>query len=110
MSTEKKTRREVLASSVALGCGLATTAFLAACGKEKAKELSCNDTIGMPPADLATRENNAYVDHAPDPAKQCSGCQLYQAKAEGQCGGCTVVKGPINPKGYCKLFTAKQPA
>lgn len=99
-------RREAMRTGVA-GCVTLLGGTLALACKGKS-ELVCNDTMGMAPADLATRETNQYVDKSPDPAKICSGCQLYKdPAAEGQCAACTIVKGPINPKGYCKLFNAK---
>ena len=104
------TRRAALRQGVAFGLTVVGGAALAACGKEKAKTLDCTDTVGLSPAQTATRQTNEYVDRTPDPAKACSGCQLYKAPAaEGQCGGCTVVAGPIHPQGYCKLYTPRVP-
>ena len=66
---------------------------------------SCMDTSGLTDADIAMRGQVNYVDMTPDPEKTCANCQLYTAPEAGmQCGGCTVVKGPIHPKGYCDLW------
>lgn len=101
-------RRSFLGKSLAV---LASGAALAACGKKEApgpKALSCNDTTGLPPADLQMRTTLGYVDASVQPGKQCGGCQLYKAApADGQCGACTVVKGPIHPAGYCNSWMAK---
>lgn len=71
-------------------------------------EFSCDDVTGLSDADKATRTSLQYVDKTPDPAKPCDGCALYTQSAAGaQCGGCTVVKGPIHPKGYCSAWAPK---
>ncbi len=93
-------RRFFLASATLLA-----PAWLVACGK---KELTCVDTIGLTPDEQAARLNTlAYVDKSPDPAKTCLKCQQYKPAAEGQCGACTVLKGPVNPAGNCKSFAVK---
>ncbi len=66
---------------------------------------SCMDTSGLTEMEITQREAVNYVDMTPDPEKTCANCQLYTAPEAGmQCGGCTVVKGPIHPKGYCDLW------
>jgi hypothetical protein len=42
-----------------------------------------------------------------DATKRCSGCLHYLPAAPNKCGGCKVVKGPINPDGNCNLYAAK---
>jgi len=96
-------RREALRGTVFL-------MVLAACGKkEEKKELSCTDTSGLSPADVEMRNVTlAYVEKTPDPAKRCDNCQQFKAApAPGACGGCTILKGPINPAGYCKSWVQK---
>jgi hypothetical protein len=71
-------------------------------------DFSCTDVSGLSDADKATRESLKYVDKTPDPAKPCDACALYTQPTGGaQCGGCTVVKGPIHPKGYCTAWAPK---
>ena len=68
----------------------------------------CDDVSGLKPADVGMRKSNAYVDKSPHADKLCSGCQLYKPAAAGAaCGGCTVLKGPIAPGGYCNLWAKK---
>ena len=31
----------------------------------------------------------------------------YKAGGKNECGGCTLVKGPIHPQGYCNSWAAK---
>ena len=83
-------------------------AFVPALLACKKSELTCVDTMGLSPDEVAARVNTlAYVDKSPYPDKLCSGCLQYQPAMQGQCGSCKVVKGPINPAGYCKSFAPK---
>lgn len=96
-------RREALKRSLVV---LAVVpAAIEACKKDAA--LTCTNTSGLSAADAATRTNLRYVDQSTDASKKCSRCQLFQAAAPGQCGGCTLVKGPINPDGTCTAFVAR---
>lgn len=84
---------------------LATLGF--GCKKEQ-KALACTDTSGLKPDEVAARNSLAYVDQTPDPAKPCDACVQYVAAPSADaCGSCKVVKGPINPKGNCKVWAAK---
>lgn len=66
---------------------------------------SCTDVSGLEPDELNARNALGYVDRTPDPTKPCIKCQQYvPAPAADQCGGCKVLKGPIHPQGYCKVF------
>ena len=96
-------RRDALKRSLVVLA--AVPVALEACKKDEA--LTCTNTSGLPAADLATRTTMNYVDRSADPNKACSRCQLFQAAAPGQCGGCTLVKGPINPAGSCTAFVAR---
>ena len=72
------------------------------------KKTTCLDVSGLAPEDVTTRNNIAgYVDVAPDPTKKCELCAHFLPAGKEACGGCKVVKGPINPNGTCKLFVTK---
>ncbi len=107
MSKETLGRREVLKRALTVVGSVALLPAIGACGGGE-EGLSCTDTAGLSPADVATRTSNAYVDHSQFSDKNCLNCQFYQAGASNQCGTCTVVRGPINPEGYCNLWAAKQ--
>ncbi len=106
-------RRDALKHTAILTMVGVGSGFAVACSKKsESAALSCNDTSALAPADLEMRAvTMAYVEKTADPAKQCDNCQQYKAPpAPGQCGGCTILKGPINPAGFCKAWIAKQPA
>lgn len=100
MKNDKLSRREAMRGLAILAAGSA----LVACKKD----LTCTDTAGLAPEDVATRTTLEYADKTPVASKTCDGCQLYKPTAPDACGACTVVKGPINPKGYCKSWVQKQ--
>ena len=104
MRETRVTRRRVL--GVLAVAPLAATA-LAACSKKDAPD-SCQDTTGLSDADKGTRTTLQYTDRAPSSDKQCHVCSFYQPAPEPtKCGGCTLVKGPIHPNGYCTAFAPK---
>jgi hypothetical protein len=48
------------------------------------------------------------MDVSLEASKLCSSCQQFvPSAAANTCGTCKILKGPINPKGYCKSFVAK---
>lgn len=97
-------RREALRRLLVFSAAAAVPAWVG-CSK---KELACTSTAGLAPEDVTMREQTAaYVDHSPDAAKKCVGCVQYTPAGPDACGGCKVVKGPIHPDGYCKLWVAK---
>lgn len=106
MKDSKVDRRDFLKSALTLGAAAGAASLLAACGKGGGA-LVCTDAAGLSPADAATRTSLQYVDVSADPAKICSGCVLYTAGQPNACGGCQVVKGPINPAGYCASWAKK---
>ena len=86
--------------------------LLAACSTEQKKPASensnklsgdpCNDVSGLSDADLATRKQYSYTGQTPNQDKFCSNClHWHPATGSGPCGTCELVKGPINPNGYC---------
>ncbi len=101
---EKLSRRDVLQKSAAFGVIAALGA--AACGKDEPK-LSCGDTARLSSADVQLRETLGYTDNSSQPGKDCVRCQQFVDGLGGACGTCKVLRGPINPSGYCKSFAPK---
>jgi hypothetical protein len=101
---EKLSRRDILHRSAALG----VFALVGTPGcKEQPKALSCSDTMSLSPADAQVRTSLLYVDKSVEPGKSCSGCLQFLPGPPDACGNCKVLKGPINPSGYCKSFAPK---
>lgn len=101
---ERIPRREALRKLALFSTAAVAPALVLGC---KSKP-SCTDVSGLNTDEINARTNTAqYVDAAPDPAKKCNGCVQFVPGPENKCASCKVVKGPINPEGYCKLWVAK---
>ncbi len=67
-----------------------------------AEEVSCTDVSGLTESEASMRDALSYVDTSTEEGKTCANCALYTVAADGEnCGGCTLLKGPIHPEGYC---------
>lgn len=103
-STPAMTRRVALRRMVALPLVAALPVGLTACNSGP----KCDDTSGLSPEDLKVRKEVAvYEEKSSDAARYCKDCIHFTPAGDKACGGCKVVKGPINPEGTCKLFVAK---
>lgn len=103
--TKKFSRREALkragVSLVVIGTGGA----MIGCGSSETA-LTCTDTNGLTPAETGMRTSQEYVDTSANAEQNCANCNFWQPAAADACGGCQVIKGPIHPQGYCKLWAA----
>jgi len=63
---------------------------------ESAALCSMSEAAGLSADEIAARTSSGYVDKATDASKVCAGCTQYTAAGADQCGGCKVLKGPIN--------------
>lgn len=122
MDKKSVSRREFVQGGLALG-SVAGVLLLTGVGCDSSKPAAqgsgagsapqpvaagCNDVSALSDADKQTREQLKYVDASVIAAKNCDNCQLFVAAEAGKpCGGCKVVKGPINAKGYCTAWAAK---
>lgn len=108
MSDEKIGRRDAAKRMLmVLGAAAVAPSVLAACGGKEEGGLTCTDTTGLTPAQITTRQSQQYTDVSPHADKTCDNCNFYTAAPPNQCGGCTVIAGPIHPDGYCNLWAAK---
>lgn len=108
----KLNRRDFLTQAAIIGAAATGgAAFLVGCNRSGGGGgggLSCTDTAGLSATELQTRTMFNYVDATPNAAQPCTACALWvPAATEGGCGGCTLVKGPINPNGWCTSFAAR---
>ena len=109
----KLSRRAFLERAALLGAAaVAGPALLAACnsggggGEGGGGGLTCTDTTGLTDAEIQMRTSLNYVDASATDGQNCQNCSLYTAGAEGECGGCTLLKGPIHPEGWCSSWAA----
>jgi len=113
MNESKIGRRDATRRALTvLGAVFVAPAARAACGGEVGGgggdgQLSCTDTSGLEPAQVTTREQQAYVDHSPHADRNCANCRFYTAAGADECGSCQVVQGPIHPEGHCNLWAAQ---
>ncbi|HKQ62147.1 MAG TPA: hypothetical protein VJS92_12730 [Candidatus Polarisedimenticolaceae bacterium] len=69
--------------------------------------LECSDLRGLFPVEVQTRVTNEYAQHSTRPDQFCFNCANFIAPAvRGGCATCKTVKGPINPLGWCRSWTA----
>jgi hypothetical protein len=130
--SDKMTRKEFFQKLVLLGITAAGGgALLSSCGKKEEPKTTtqrstppparesqtaqkaqdpCSDVSGLTQAELTMRKDTLkYVTHSPDPNKVCDNCKFWQPGEVGApCGACTLIKGPIAPKGYCTSWFAKE--
>ncbi len=112
---EKIDRKKFFKHAAALSfTGLGAITFLAGCGKKNepgsAKQASgpCSDLSGLTESEKQTRDLYRYVANSPHEDKKCHLCNYFiPPKGEAKCGTCQVVKGPINPNGYCTSWVQK---
>jgi len=105
-------RREFFARAMAIGLAVGAASVLPACqggseGKKKPAAKPAADkctTDGLTEADLNLRKSLQYVEVSAKEGQNCKNCKLY---VEKECGGCTVIKGPIAEKGWCVSWAAK---
>lgn len=110
MTVQALDRRSFLVRAAQIGAvAAAAPVFIGLVGCSKKEEVkTCTDTSGLSPDQIAMRNQLQYVDVTPKPAEDCEGCMLYtEPKAGAFCGGCTLLAGPIAPKGYCISWAAK---
>jgi len=73
------------------------------------RNLVCDDTKGLWPAELKTRTDNEYRNASSQPGQACFNCSNFvPPKTRGTCATCRTVKGPIHPLGWCKSWTEKK--
>jgi hypothetical protein len=99
MSQPKLGRRHALTLLAASG-GVA----LVGCGG--GDTLRCDDVSGLSATDADFRRGQGYVERSTRPGRSCETCNFYTTGAAA-CGECTLIRGPINPAGYCNLWVQR---
>jgi hypothetical protein len=98
-------RRTVLSGSLQ---ATAAAVVLAACDQGPKVE-ACAGPNNLTFSENSLRQASHYVEQAPDPAKNCTGCGFFTADPNGgRCGKCEIFIGPVNAAGHCDSWAAKQ--
>ena len=72
------------------------------------QDFSCMDTSALTETEASLRATFQYTDQSPEDGKNCENCALYVPSDDPTgCGGCTTIKGPIHPLGYCTIWAAQ---
>jgi hypothetical protein len=108
---KEKIKRSVFIKELFLFLLAITGLSFISCGEKKEEKPEyddpCSDISELSDADKATRKTFDYTGNSPDPAKVCINCTHFRPATDGTaCGTCELVKGPINPNGYCTQWFA----
>jgi len=68
---------------------------------------SCQEKIEVDEAAKNLRRVLQYKEKADNPEKRCTGCAQFDAGKYGECGGCKLFAGAVNPEGGCLSFAPK---
>ena len=104
---QKKIGRRRVLQVIGIGTGLVTVA--AACGGEESGGQSgpgCGDAIDS--ASQQLRTSLQYKDVSEVSGQRCDNCAQYVAGSYGECGGCNLFTGPVQPGGHCLSWAAVQ--
>lgn len=71
--------------------------------QQKKSDINCNKNLSD--EHKKSRKEYEYKENSPHEDKVCNNCSHWRTpEREGPCGECEVVKGPINPMGYCNQW------
>ena len=114
----RRSHRAFLCLTGVGGAGLGHGLLLAGCTSERQAEggggaasmqSPCTDLSGLTEAEKETRQTFQYVSESPKADQQCGNCLFWIPPEAGEpCGGCDVVKGPIDPEGWCISWGPQQ--
>lgn len=92
------------------GIGAASGLTILGCGKSgggAAPAGACMDKVAVDETARTLRTNLKYKEKSDTPDKKCSLCAQYEAGKFGECGGCKLFAGGVNPEGSCLSFAPK---
>ena len=91
-----------------LGLGFTAASLLGSTrAAAETAELRCKEKVTLDEAAVGLRRALQYKEKAPTAEKKCSLCAQFEAGKYGECGGCKVLPGAVNPEGVCLSFAPK---
>lgn len=72
-----------------------------------AKAASCADKGEIDEAAANLRKVLQYKEKTDNPEKKCNSCAQFEAGKYGDCGGCKLFGGGVNPEGVCLSYAPK---
>jgi hypothetical protein len=76
-------------------------------GGGAAKGGSCQDRVEVDETAAQLRKTLQYKEKSDTQEKKCSGCAQFEANKYGDCGGCKLFAGGVNPEGVCLSYAPK---
>ena len=103
---DPQNRRDFVKNAAIVSVGGIATLVFACSSKTQGQTASvCYAPEKLTDKERKAYENVAYVEQTLTPTKRCDNCNLWIAAADGKaCGGCKILKGPINPAGFCTVW------
>lgn len=90
---------------IALGaCSKAPEPVAAPAPKPAASGGICQLKVPIDDAARQLRRNLQYREKSDQPGKKCALCAQFLAGKYGECGGCKLFDGGVNPEGVCLSF------
>lgn len=68
---------------------------------------TCQDKVPVDDAAKTLRKTLQYKEKSEFADKNCSLCAQFEAGKYGDCGGCKLFAGGVNPQGHCLSFAPK---
>ena len=105
MGKSRLSRRDMLRSTAHLAVIGSSAILFQGCKKP---EFRCDDVSGLSEEEAQLRATLEYQDRSPyGKEKSCSKCAFFRGAGAGECGACTLLRGPVHPLGYCNSWAAK---
>lgn len=110
MDAKQRARRRflerVMGVGFAVGAGALLGGFAHAQGDMRPADQPC-EADDLSDQQKQARDSLQYTDSSPKEGQYCHNCQYWQPAGSAQdCGGCSIVPGPIHPQGWCSAWVA----
>lgn len=70
-------------------------------------ELNCKEKAPIDETSKGLRRALQYKENSAEAGKNCQGCAQYTVGTYGDCGGCKLFTGAVNPAGHCLSYAPK---